>query len=417
MMSEDSLKQRELYKMKFLATSLLGAAFLIYVIALIFEEWYTWVGFVRATAEAAMVGAIADWFAVTALFRHPLGLRIPHTAIVPRRKREIGQKLASFVRQNFLTEEIIAAKLQSMELTRKTLAWLSHPENSKLIAEQMAAGVAALIEVMKDEDIQTLIEQRLVVQIRSTQFAPLIGNVLSLVTAGNHQREVLTELVKFGSGFLKENKGIILDRISEELPWWAAVWGVDRKIYASILNSVDTTLREVKANPDHPLYRDFQGAVNSLVEGLKTSPEIQEKEHTFKEELLQQPVVRDFSASLWTDIKTSLIEHSADPKLEIRQPVQHMLVKFGEAILNDPVLYAKVDHWLREIIIYLTKTYGHEVESLISTTIDHWDPEKITGKIETEVGRDLQFIRINGTVIGGLAGMLIYTVSFLVRLS
>jgi uncharacterized membrane-anchored protein YjiN (DUF445 family) len=416
MMSEDALKQRELYKMKFLATSLLGAAFLIYVIALFFEEWYIWVGFVRATAEAAMVGAIADWFAVTALFRHPLGLKIPHTAIVPRRKREIGQKLASFVRQNFLTEEIIAAKLHSMELTRKTLAWLSHPENSRLIAEQMAAGVAALIEVMKDEDIQTLIEQRLVVQIRSTQFAPLIGNVLSLVTAGNHQREVLTELVKFGSGFLKENKGIILDRISEELPWWAAVWGVDRKIYASILNSVDTTLREVKANPDHPLYRDFQAAVNNLVEGLKTSPEIHEKEQTFKEELLQQPVVRDFSASLWTDIKTSLIERSADPKLEIRQPVQQMLIKFGEAILNDPVLYGKVDHWLREIIIYLTKTYGHEVESLISTTIDNWDPEKITGKIETEVGRDLQFIRINGTVIGGLAGLLIYTVSFLVRL-
>jgi uncharacterized membrane-anchored protein YjiN (DUF445 family) len=414
-MLEDSLKQRELRKMKRLATSRLVAAFFVYVIALIFEEWYTWVGFVRATAEAAMVGAIADWFAVTALFRHPLGLKIPHTAIVPRRKREIGEKLARFVRENFLTEEIIAAKLSSMEVTRKALAWLSRPENSELIAEQMAAGVAAVIKVMRDEDIQVMIEQRLVAQIRSTQFAPLIGNALSLVTAGNHQQEVLTELVKFGSDFLKENRAIILNRISEELPWWAAVWRVDRRIYASIINSVDTTFREVKANPDHPLYRDFQAAVSHLVEELKTSPELQEKEQTFKEELLQQPVVRNFSASLWSDIKTSLMERSASSNLEIRKPVQQMLVTFGETILSDPVLYAKVDRWLREIIIYLTKTYGHEVESLISTTINNWEAEKITGKIETEVGRDLQFIRINGTLIGGLVGLVIYTVSFLVR--
>src|SRR5512134_1245596 len=166
MMSEDSLKQRELYKIKFLATLLLVAAFLIYVIALIFERWYGWVGFIRATAEAAMVGAIADWFAVTALFRHPLGLKIPHTAIIPRRKREIGEKLARFVRENFLTEEVITDKLHSMEATKKVAEWLGQPENSALIADQLAAGAAAVTEVMKDEDIQILIEKQLVVQIR-----------------------------------------------------------------------------------------------------------------------------------------------------------------------------------------------------------------------------------------------------------
>lgn len=414
-MSTDLEKRRELRKIKFMATSLLVGAFLIYALALIFEEGYAWVSFVRATAEAAMVGAIADWFAVTALFRYPLGVKIPHTAIVPRRKREIGEKLARFVRENFLTEEVIAAKLQSMEVTRKALAWISQPENSGVIAEQMAAGAAAIIEVMKDEDVQTMIEQRLVAQIRSTQFAPLIGNVLSLLAAGNHQQELLTELVKFSSDFLKGNKGLILDRISDELPWWAAVWRVDRKIYESILHSVDTTLREVRANPAHPLYRDFRVAVSRLVEELKTSPELQEREHTFKEDLLEQPVVRDFSASLWADIKTSLIQQSADPGLKLRKPVQQMLVKFGETILNDPVLYAKVDRWLHEIIIYLTKTYGHEVENIIATTITHWDAAKITDKIETEVGRDLQFIRINGTLIGGLAGLVIYTISFLVK--
>lgn len=414
-MLEDADKRRDLRQMKRLATSLLGLAFIIFIVTTILEQSYSWVGFIRATAEAAMVGAIADWFAVTALFRHPLGLKIPHTAIVPRRKREIGEKFARFVRQNFLSEEVITDKLHSMEATRKVAEWLSQPENSGQIAEQMAAGVAAIIEVIRDEDIQALIEQRLVAQIRSTQFAPLIGNVLSLLAAGNRQQELLTELVKLGSDSLKGNKGKILDRISEELPWWAAVWRIDRKIYESILNSVDTTLKEVKADPTHPLYQDFQVAVNHLVEGLKTSPELQEKERAFKEELLQQPVVRDFSASLWADIKTSLIERSANPTLEIRQPVQQMLVQFGEAILSDPVLYAKVDRWLREIIIHFTKAYGHEVESLISTTIIKWEADKITDKIETEVGRDLQFIRINGTIIGGLAGLLIYTMSFLIK--
>lgn len=412
----DVQKRRELYKMKFLATSLLAGAFLIYVVALTFEEWYAWVGFVRATAEAAMVGAIADWFAVTALFRHPLGLKIPHTAIVPTRKREIGEKLARFVRQNFLTEEVIADKLRSMELTKRAVEWLDQPENSRLVADQLAAGAVAAIQVMKDEDIQALIEKQLVARIRSTQFAPLLGNLLSFFTAGKRQQELLMELVKFGSGFLKENKAVILEKINEELPWWAAVWGVDRRIYQTIIHSVDTTLQEVKADPQHPLYRNFEAAVSRLIEGLKTSAELQEREKTLKEELLQQPVVQEFSASLWADIKASLVEHSANSPLEFSQPVQQMLEQLGEVLQNDPVLYAKIDHWLCEVVIYLTKTYGHEVESLISHTINKWDPAMITDKIETEVGRDLQFIRINGTLIGGLAGLIIYTVSFLARM-
>jgi uncharacterized membrane-anchored protein YjiN (DUF445 family) len=416
MAPEDLIKQRELHKMKFLATSLLAGAFLIYVIALIFEERYLWVGFVRATAEASMVGAIADWFAVTALFRHPLGLKIPHTAIIPRRKREIGEKLARFVRQNFLTEEVITDKLHSMEATKKVAEWLSQPENSALIADQLAAGAAAVTEVMKDEDIQILIEKQLVVQIRSTQFAPLLGNVLALLTAGNRQQELLMELVKFGSGFLRENKPIILEKINEELPWWASVWGIDRRIYQTITNSVDTTLEEVKADPKHPLYGNFQTAVSRLIEELQTSAELHEREKALKEELLQQPVVRDFSASLWADIKTTLIEHSSTSDSAIRRSIQQMLMKFGETIQSDPILYQKIDYWLHELIIYLTKTYGHELESLISNTISKWDPDMITDKIETEVGRDLQFIRINGTLIGGLAGLLIYTISFLVRL-
>lgn len=414
-MSEDLIKQRDLRQMKQLATALLAAAFVIFIVATILEKWYGWAGFIRAAAEASMVGAIADWFAVTALFRHPLGLKIPHTAIVPRRKREIGEKLARFVRQNFLTEEVIAEKLRSMEVTKKVAEWLEQPENSALIAEQLATGAAGVIEVVKDEDIQLLIEKQLVAQIRSTHFAPMLGNVLALFTASNRQQELLTELVKFSSGFLKQNKAIILKKINEELPWWTAVWKIDARIYQTILHSVDTTLAEVKADPKHPLYHNFEVAVARLIEDLKTSAELQAREQTLKEDLLQQPVVQQFSASLWADLKTSLMTHSANSDSALRRSIQQMLVKSGETIQDNPVLLEKIDHWLHKLIVYLIQTYGHEIESLISNTINKWNPDMITNKIETEVGRDLQFIRINGTLIGGLVGLIIYTVSTLIR--
>lgn len=412
---EELQQPPELRRMKLWAGSLLVLALIIFVVTSLLERSYSWVGFIRAAAEAAMVGGIADWFAVTALFRHPLGLKIPHTAIVPRRKREIGQKLARFIRQNFLSEEAIADKLSSMDATRQIAGWLSQPENSTLIAEQMAAGGAAIVEVMKDEAVQSLIEQRLVAQIRSTQFAPLLGQVLGMLLAGKRQQELLAELVKLSSGFIKENRPVILDKIGDELPWWAVVAGVDRKIYQSIINSVNTTLYDVRANPKHELYQNFQTMLDRLIEDLKSSPDLLEKEHALKEELLQEPLVRDFSASLWADLKSSLVEQSSQPKFDLRPPVQQMLVQFGHAILNDPLLYAKIDGWLREVVLYVTKTYGYEVESLISNTIDKWDSAEITHKIESEVGRDLQFIRINGTLIGGLVGLVIYTVSFLIK--
>lgn len=401
--------------MKLWAGGLLVLALIVFAVTSLLERSYPWVGFIRAAAEAAMVGGIADWFAVTALFRHPLGLKIPHTAIVPRRKHEIGQKLARFVRQNFLSEQAIADKLHSMDATRKVAGWLSQPENSALIAEQMAAGGAAIVEVMKDEAVQGLIEQRLVAQIRSTHFAPLLGQILAMLLAGKRQQELLAELVRLSSGFLKENKPVILDKIGDELPWWAVVAGIDRKIYQSIINSVDATLQEVRANPKHVLYQTFQGTLDRLIEDLKSSTDLLEKEQALKEELLQQPVVRNFSASLWADLKSSLLEQGDQPKFDLRPPVQQMLVQFGRAILDDPLLYAKIDGWLREVILYVTKTYGHEMESLISTTIDKWDSAEITDKIESEVGRDLQFIRINGTLIGGLVGLMIYTVSFFIK--
>jgi uncharacterized membrane-anchored protein YjiN (DUF445 family) len=407
-------KQAELVRMKLLATALLVAVTIIFVIASFFEEQYLWVSFVRATAEAAMVGAIADWFAVTALFRHPLNLKIPHTAIVPTRKDSIGLTLARFVRNNFLSADVISERLRSMEATRRLAEWLNRPENSQQLANYLALGLVGVVQVMKDEEVQALIERDLADRVRSVKIAPLLGNLLALIASGSRQQELLSGSLQLVGRTLHENKETIMERISRETPWWLPK-NVDNLIYQKIVAAFENMLQEVNKDPNHPLRAKFDQAVTKLIEDLKHSPEIIAKEETFKEELLQDPAVQEFSASLWADIKARLMEHGADPNSDIRKPIQRSLNRFSETILGNEALLEKIDHWVHEGAVYLVTEYGHEVEYLIVHTIRRWDAEETSRKIELNVGKDLQFIRINGTLVGGLVGLLIHTIAFLIK--
>jgi uncharacterized membrane-anchored protein YjiN (DUF445 family) len=401
-------KQGELRQMKFLATSLLAIAFVIFALASVFEKQYWWVGFIRAAAEAAMVGAVADWFAVTALFRHPLNLKIPHTAIIPNRKDVIGQSLGRFVKTNFLSREVITERLRIMNVTGHLAEWLIQAEHSELIAHHTATVLVGAVQVMRDEDVQDLIERSLAAQIRSTQFAPLLGNILSLITSGSRQQELLYGTVKLGARLLEENREVIQEKISQETPWWLPTT-VDRAIYQKIVDAVDETLQEVSADPEHPLHENFNTLVEQFVEDLRNSPDLAAREESFKTELLQHSVVQEFSSSLWFDIKTALMGRSASANLGVRRPIRQGLMSFGEAMLNDPALLQKVNRWVEDATLYLIERYGHEVEYLISYTISRWDAEATSRKIELQVGKDLQFIRINGTIVGGLVGLLIHT--------
>lgn len=413
-MPEETYQQQELQQMKFLATALLGVALIIFIIASIFEEQYIWAGFVRATAEAAMVGAIADWFAVTALFRHPLGLKIPHTAIIPQRKDIIGQTFGRFVKNNFLTEEVVADKLHSMDISQRTAEWLSQPENSALVASYATVAIAAIAEVIKDEEVQDLIEQNLITRIRATQFAPFLGHTLSLVTSSGRQRELLKGTVRLGAYLLTENRAAIEQKISQELPWWLPK-NISHKIYEKLVHAVETTAREVNTNPNHSLYARFSLLIDRFVEELKHSPEMLAREEALKEELLQHAVVREFSASLWLDLKRSLLEGSSNPDLDVRSPIQQSLTKIGETILRDETLLKKINRWVEDGAIYIIKEYGHEVELLISQTISRWDAAATSRKVELQIGKDLQYVRINGTVVGGLIGLLIHTCTFVIQ--
>jgi uncharacterized membrane-anchored protein YjiN (DUF445 family) len=407
---DEEEKRKGLEKMKRVATGLLVVAALVFVVASIFESRWPGLGYIRATAEAAMVGAIADWFAVTALFRYPMGVPIPHTAIIPTRKDRIGKSLGNFVQNNFLSPPVLVARIRGANVARKLAEWLANPEHGDAVGKQAAVMVKGLVEVLRDDDVQEIIEQSVIGRVRSTQVAPVIGRVLTLVTADNRHQELLDSAIRLFGRTFDENRDALRDKIRRETPWWMPT-AVDDQIYNKIVRSVENTLHEVTADPDHPLRGRFNEAVAEFVERLKSSPEMIARGEDFKEEVLQHPAVRGFSASIWTDVKASVLRHSEDPQSEFHRRVGQAATRFGNTLLQDEENLAKVNMWVEKAVLYVVEQYRHEVAALIEATVSAWDPEDTTRKIELQIGRDLQYIRINGTLVGGLVGLLIYTFS------
>lgn len=405
-------KLAELRRTKTIATALLVAATIVFVVASLFEEQAVWVGFVRAAAEAAMVGAIADWFAVTALFRYPLGLPIPHTAIIPRRKDSLARSFGEFVQNNFLSEQVIADRLRQLDVALAAARWLGQPENSQAVAEFTSAALRGVVQVVKDEDVQELLEQSLVSQARTVTVAPVAGNLLSVLVAGNRRQDLRYGVVKLISNLLEENRQVIQAYISNESPWWLPK-AIDKKIYERFVGSIEETLLQVQQNPEHLFHQKFDELLQDFIEQLKTSPEMLAQGEAWKEEFLESPLVREFSSSLWQDIKMWLLDHGTQQNSQLRATLEHGIAQFTLRLQQDPVLLEKVNLWAENAARYLIKTYGHEVGQLITHTITEWDAESTSRKIELQVGKDLQYIRINGTLVGGLVGLLIHTVTVL----
>jgi uncharacterized membrane-anchored protein YjiN (DUF445 family) len=407
---DEEQKREALDRMKFRATGMLVAASVVYLATRLLEDRWPWLGYVRATAEASMVGGLADWFAVTALFRYPMGIHIPHTAIIPNRKERIGRSLGSFVQNNFLSPAVISARLQNAGVAAKLAEWLSLPEHGEVVGKHAAAAVTGVVQVLKDEEVQELIESSVIKRARDTQVAPVVGRVLSLMTHGDRHQELLDSALKLVDRLIEENREGLRQRIRDELPWWVPT-PIDEKIYQKIITGVEKTLEEVATNHDHPLRQRYNEAMLEFIEKLRTSPEMIERGEHLKEELLEHPVVRGYSASLWGDLKASVLRHAADPGSEFRRRIAHTVTRFAESMRGDPELLAKVDGWVEGAVLYFVEQYRGEVAELISSTVAAWDPEDTTRKIELQIGKDLQFIRINGTLVGGLAGLVIYTLS------
>jgi uncharacterized membrane-anchored protein YjiN (DUF445 family) len=409
---DDTQRAAELRRMQRIATGLLVAATLVFVLATVFRGLGPWVGFVRAFAEAAMIGALADWFAVTALFRHPLGIPIPHTAIVPQRKDRIAESFGRFIERNFLDPEKIVLRVQRQDVAGRVARWLRQPERSAQVADVAAESLAGLLKVANDDEIGAMIERALGERLAAVPAAPMVGRVLGAVVAGHRQRDVLLQLTRLVTQWIETNQDVIRKRIAGELPAWVPRV-VDQKIYERLLDGARKTLGELSENPDHPLYAQFNQTLDRWIVNLQYDPEVRARGEELKQELLAHPMLRQVAGSLWQDMKSGLLAQCATPGSPLRRSIAQGLAHLGDVLEHDADWRARVDGWAQDLARYVVRRYGRSAGEFVTQTVRGWEASDITRKIELQFGRDLQYIRINGTLVGGLAGLVIYTVSLL----
>ena len=400
-------RQRNLDRMKLRATGLLVLMGVIFIVARAFEAEHPWLGYIRATAEASMVGGIADWFAITALFRHPLGIPIPHTAIIASRKDRIGRSLGNFVQNNFLSPEVLAAKLRAAQISRRAAEWLSIPENGRKAAQQVASVLTSAGNVVRDEDVHALLDRTVVEPLRQIAIAPVLAKGLALLTVDDRHQQLLDRVIHGLLRLVAENEELIRDKIREESPWWLPKL-VDDRIHQKVLGGIERTLIEVGEDPDHPLRRQFDELLAEWMVQLQESPEVMARAEAIKEQVLDPETSGRLAASLWGELKQILGRQSVSDD-GAPSPVARSLSALASAALEDEALLEKIDGWIISAVLGVVEQHRGEVGQLIAQTVSSWDPEETSRRIELLVGRDLQFIRINGTLVGGLVGLLIYT--------
>jgi uncharacterized membrane-anchored protein YjiN (DUF445 family) len=407
---EDAQREQALRKMQRLATGLLVAAAILFVVAKTFEDVSPIVPFIRAFAEAAMIGALADWFAVTALFRHPLGIPIPHTAIVPARKERIAESFGRFIERNFLDADRIAGLIRRQDPALRLSAWLARPERSRQVADFVAESLGGMLRVANDDDVGRLIATGLSDRLKHVPATPLIGRLLGTVIVEQRQHEVLRQFMRAVASWVETHEEVIRERIAGELPTWMPRL-VDQRIYGRLLDGVRRTLAELERDPDHPLYDQFTQMVDRWIVNLQYDPDVRERGEALKAELLEHPLLRDVAGSVWQDLKAALLTQSSLPDSPLRRSVEQGIVRLAATLAQDPEWRLKIDTWAEEAARAIVRRYGRTAGEFVSNTVRGWDTEGTTRRIELMFGRDLQFIRINGTIVGGLAGLVIYTVS------
>jgi uncharacterized membrane-anchored protein YjiN (DUF445 family) len=410
MSAADLERRAALRKMKVVATALLVAATVVFFIARSQQEHHAWVGYVRAFAEASMVGALADWFAVSALFRHPLGLPIPHTAIIPHRKDQIGRSLGEFVQGNFLTREVLHERLAGANVGKRLGDWLADERNASKAGEGVTDLFRGTLQVLDDRDVGSAIETLVERRVRATPVAPLVGRAIDLAIEGGHHQRLLDSILTGLGSFIEDNRVTFRARLEHESPWWIPE-RIDDRLFAKIYGAIHSFLADVSDNSNHELRRAMDSRVAAFADRLRTDPALLAKGEELKTELLAHPDVRAWLRSLWGELKRNTVGALDDPSSELRKRLDLSLATLGRRLASEPELQAKVDDWVLRAAGHVVDHYRGEVADLIAGTVAKWDGAATAERLELQVGRDLQFIRINGTIVGGLAGLVIYTAS------
>ncbi|WP_313480941.1 DUF445 family protein [Microbacterium sp.] len=406
----DQERLRSLRRMKAVALGALIFMAVVFVLSFWLESRHPWLGYLRAAAEGGMVGALADWFAVTALFRRPLGLPIPHTAIIPNRKDEIGRTLGEFVETNFLAGEVVRAKLSTTALSQRLGEWLSHEAHAERMAAEAATAASAVLRALSDDDVQSLIADLAREHLIEPDWAPSAGTWLQRIVEADAHRGAVDLAVDSLGAWLENNAAAFQGLISRRLPSWVprlAHRFVDETAYSEALKFV----RAVHADPQHPARIALDGYLARLADGLQHDDAMRERLESAKTTLFDSPRVGELAAQAWNTAKAGLLDALADPQSGLRRRAATAIAEVGQRLATDPVLQARVDGWATDAAVFLVDRYRHDIASIITDTVEKWDPAETTEKIELMVGRDLQYIRLNGTVVGALAGVAIYAVA------
>lgn len=395
--------------MRTLALALLVAAAAVYLATLDRDGF---LGFVNAGAEASMVGAIADWFAVTALFRHPLRLPIPHTALIPRRKDDLGRGLQDFVGENFLAEDVVRERITSARIASRVGDWLAVEANARRVVVEVAEVAVVGLGKVRDDHVEALVHEALVPRFREEPIAPLLGGLLSEALRDDVHHGLVDLALEELADWLRDNPGTVQEVLGERAPWWAPDRINDRvtaRIHTEIVRWVD----DIRSQPRHRARLALDSLLHQLAEDLLGDADVQQRAERLKERLLDHPAVLSSVISLWDALRRALTTSLEDPEGAVRRRLLTEVRALADRLAGDEELRSRIDRRLADATVFGVERYGTEVTAVITHTIERWDGREAAERIELHVGRDLQFIRINGTLVGGLVGVVIHAVAVL----
>jgi uncharacterized membrane-anchored protein YjiN (DUF445 family) len=406
----DQERRRALRRMKGVALGALLFMAALFAVSFAFQQEVPALAYLRAAGEGGMVGALADWFAVTALFRHPLGIPIPHTAIIPSRKDEIGRTLGEFVETEFLRGDVVRTKLVETPIAARLGEWLSAPAHAERVAAEASVIASSVLQALSDDDVRDVIEELAREHLIAPEWGPPLGEWLQrIVDAGAHHGAVDLAADSIAA-WLAANHRAFTGLVSRRLPSWVpsvAHRFVDDTVYNEAVKFVGAVQRD----PQHPARIAIDGYLERLAGNLQHDPATIGRFEDAKLAVFDSPRVRELAAEAWTTAKAGLLRALADPESGLRRRGVAALVEIGERMSTDPALQRRVDSWVTDAAVFLVDRYRHDIASIITDTVERWDPVETTEKIELMVGRDLQYIRLNGTIVGALAGVAIFTVA------
>jgi len=409
-------RRRQLTVARRRATALLGAVTALFIGVTVGGAHGTLLGYVQAGAEAAMVGGVADWFAVTALFRRPLGLPIPHTALIVERKDQFAATLGQFVQENFLNGDVLAERIRSARLVTRVAGSLATEANAVRLAGYAADLAVQVAGALRDEDVQRVLATELTRALDSVEAAPVAGRVLRVVIAGGHHAEVFDTIVRAADRYLADHYTELSDLFEGEAPGW-----VPHAVYRRVFERLHTRLRQrlaaMIANPYDETRRQFEDWLAGMPSRLETSPELRERGEQLKRDILGSAVVRDWSSMLWQQVKDGLRKQAADEDSELRHRLADALVALGKRLEADERLQGGVERMVEAGARAVADRFGDELAGLVTGTIERWDATETSSQLELLLGRDLQFIRINGTVVGASVGLALHAISQILALS